>query len=362
MSEVADPAEVQYDDKDNCRWIFKPRGLHITWSENPSYWRMPEIGTDGPAELQNVWWLEIFGSTPEPLSEGERYALSFKISLSGHNFGWENAPAYMLAKVGKKGRANWAKINIADMNVGNVMEIPDGKLQFEVPKHAEDTTLHFGLYELWSGRPKGGLRVHEAVVEKMPVQSITLEHIDEEIKVISISLDIKGSIRVHIHHGSLSKLIIYRLLFALKMSEAAGRAEVESDKVGHVLPAISNKCRWSFKPRELHITWSENPSYWKMPEKGTDGPAELQRNYGWHNIPAYMMAKVGKKGIAKWAKINIADMTVDNEMEVPYGKLRFEVPKYAEDTILNFGLYELWTGKWKGGLLIHEAVVEKMPD
>ncbi|CAK7336982.1 unnamed protein product [Dovyalis caffra] len=210
-----------------------------------------------------------------------------------------------------------------------------------------------------------------------------MEHIDEEIKVISISLDIKGSIRVHIHHGSLSKLIIYRLLFALKMSEAAGRAEAESDK---------NKCRWSFKPRELHITWSENPSNWKMPEKEND-PAELQnvcwleinsstpeplskgkryalsfkislseQNFGWDAVPAvYMLAKVGKKGRANWAKINIADMKVGNEMEVPYGKLQFEVPKYAEDTTLHFGLYELWSGGWKGGLRIHEAVVEKMP-
>ncbi|CAK7336956.1 unnamed protein product [Dovyalis caffra] len=175
MAEAADPAEVEYD-KDNCRWRFKPRGLHITWSSDRRYWKMPEKGTDGPAELLDVCWLEINSSTPEPLSKGERYALSFKLSLQEVHSGWKNVPAFMLAKVGKKGIPNWAKINIADMNIGNVMEVPYGKLQFEVPKYAEDTTLYFGLYELWSGGWKSGLRIHEAVVEKMPVQSITLVH------------------------------------------------------------------------------------------------------------------------------------------------------------------------------------------
>jgi hypothetical protein len=75
-----------------------------------------------------------------------------------------------------------------------------------------------------------------------------------------------------------------------------------------------------------------------------------------------MMAKVGKKGIAKWARINLADVQVDHEMEVPFGKLRFEVSKNAQDTTLYFGFYELWSGGWKGGLRIHEAVVEEMPD
>ncbi|KAJ6748192.1 PROTEIN PHLOEM PROTEIN 2-LIKE A9 [Salix purpurea] len=93
------------------------------------------------------------------------------------------------------------------------------------------------------------------------------------------------------------------------------------------------------------------------------GRMALQKNkFGWGEAPAFMMAKVGKKGRAKWARINLGDVEENTEMEVPFGKLRFEVPSNAEDTILNFGLYELWTGGWKGGLLIHEAVVEEMPD
>jgi hypothetical protein len=84
--------------------------------------------------------------------------------------------------------------------------------------------------------------------------------------------------------------------------------------------------------------------------------------FGWQEAPAFMMAKVGKKGIAKWARINLADVPVGHEIKVPLGKLRFEVPENAQDTTLYFGFYELWSGGWKGGLRIHEAVVEKMPD
>ncbi|KAJ6417878.1 hypothetical protein OIU84_001293 [Salix udensis] len=119
-------------------------------------------------ELRQVCWLEVKGSSPEPLSKGARYALSFKISLTENNFGWEEAPAFMMAKVGKKGRAKWARINLADVEENTEMEVPFGKLRFEVPSNAEDTILNFGLYELWNGGWKGGLLIHEAVVEEMP--------------------------------------------------------------------------------------------------------------------------------------------------------------------------------------------------
>uniref|UniRef100_A0A2K1YCG8 Protein PHLOEM PROTEIN 2-LIKE A9-like n=1 Tax=Populus trichocarpa TaxID=3694 RepID=A0A2K1YCG8_POPTR len=154
--------------QDTGRWRFKPRGLNITWSSNEHYWTMPEKGTDDPAELLKVCWLEINGSTPKPLSKGERYALSFKISMTEDTFGWQEAPAFMMAKVGKKGIAKWARINLADVQVDHEMEVPFGKLRFEVSKNAQDTTLYFGFYELWCGGWKGGLRIHEAVVEEMP--------------------------------------------------------------------------------------------------------------------------------------------------------------------------------------------------
>ncbi|KAG6753374.1 hypothetical protein POTOM_043441 [Populus tomentosa] len=168
MSEAADPGEVEYDE-DTSRWRFKPRGLNITWSATEGYWKMPEKGTDDPAELLQVCWLEINGSTPKPLSKGKSYALSFKISMAEEPFGWKEAPAFMMAKVGKKGIAKWARIKLADVQGDHEMEVPSDKLlQFEVPENAQDTTLYFGFYELWSGGWKGGLRIHEAVVKEMP--------------------------------------------------------------------------------------------------------------------------------------------------------------------------------------------------
>jgi hypothetical protein len=118
--------------------------------------------------LLEVCWLEIDGSTSEPLSKGKGYALSFKISMTKQDSVWKEGPVFMLAKVGKKGIAKWEKINLGDMRIGNIIEIPYGKLRFEVPKKAEDTRLYFGLYELWTGKWKEGLQIHEAVVEEMP--------------------------------------------------------------------------------------------------------------------------------------------------------------------------------------------------
>ncbi|KAG5234390.1 protein PHLOEM PROTEIN [Salix suchowensis] len=153
---------------ENKSWKFKPRGFSITCSRDKYYWNIPEKGTDDPAELRQVCLLEVKGSSPEPLLKGARYALSFKISLTENKFGWGEAPAFMMAKVGKKGRAKWARINLADVEENTEMEVPFGKLRFEVPPNAEDTILNFGLYELWNGGWKGGLLIHEAVVEEMP--------------------------------------------------------------------------------------------------------------------------------------------------------------------------------------------------
>ncbi|KAL3575622.1 hypothetical protein D5086_023723 [Populus alba] len=163
MSEAADPGEVEYDES-----TFDAHVLHINYR------------TDDPAGLLKVVWLEIEGSTPKPLSKGERYALSFKISMAEDRSGWKEAPAFMMAKVGKKGIAKWARINLEDVQVDGVKEVPLGKFQFEVPENAQDTTLYFGFYELWSGGWKGGLRIHEALhkpaaAEDLASASIALE-------------------------------------------------------------------------------------------------------------------------------------------------------------------------------------------
>ncbi|KAB5551536.1 hypothetical protein DKX38_008847 [Salix brachista] len=168
MSGAADPAEEKDAKKGSENVHLKIIKLELfLCSQDEVRWRF-KPRTDGPAELLEVVWLEINGSTPKPLPKGKKYALSFKISMAHYDPVWRTYPVYMLAKVGKKGTSNWEKINLGDMRVGDIIEIPSGKLRFTVPEKAKDTTLLFGLYELWGGEWKQGLRIHEAVVEEMP--------------------------------------------------------------------------------------------------------------------------------------------------------------------------------------------------
>lgn len=45
----------------------------------------------------------------------------------------------------------------------------DDSFVIEVPSDFKDTKLYFGLYEVWRGEWKGGLKVHQATVQKLPV-------------------------------------------------------------------------------------------------------------------------------------------------------------------------------------------------
>uniref|UniRef100_A0A6N2MJU5 Protein PHLOEM PROTEIN 2-LIKE A9-like n=1 Tax=Salix viminalis TaxID=40686 RepID=A0A6N2MJU5_SALVM len=322
----ADPNEISKA-KDSNIWKFKPRAFSIVWGSDKGFWNVPEKETDGPAELLQVCWLEVKGSSPEPLSKGARYALSFKISLTENKFGWGEAPAFMMAKVGKKGRAKWARINLGDVEENTEMEVPFGKLRFEVPSNAEDTILNFGLYELWTGGWKGGLLIHEAMSSNKP------------------------------HH------------------------DADPDEI----LKEADRNIWTFKPRGFNIIWGSDRRYWNVPEKGIVQPAELlkvcwlevtgttteslpkgkyeiifklqvkQGAFGLYDSPIFMMAKVGKRGRYKWRKIKLPQTS--DSSPAPTDPFQIEVDETREDNKLYFGLYEVWNGKWKGGLLIHEATV-----
>ncbi|KAF5180185.1 Phloem protein 2-like a9 [Thalictrum thalictroides] len=149
---------------------------------------------------------------------------------------------------------------------------------------------------------------------------------------------------------------------------------------------------FKIKPRGLNIVWGNNTRYWSIPEKIVNKPAELKQvcwlevtasiplarlepgrkynvsfdvclkpdAFGWNEIPIYIMAKIGKKGKYKWkpyilgiAKIppDKIHLTLDEPLEVTSAQ------KDSNDN-LYFGLYEVWSKRWKGGLLIEEARVE----
>ncbi|KAJ0082274.1 hypothetical protein Patl1_09867 [Pistacia atlantica] len=74
-----------------------------------------------------------------------------------------------------------------------------------------------------------------------------------------------------------------------------------------------------------------------------------------------MMAKVGAKGKSIWKKIKPVDQTtVDTPFDIPQPDEKFiiSIPGDKGDEELFFGLYEIWSNQWKGGLLINCATVE----
>ncbi|CAK7336983.1 unnamed protein product [Dovyalis caffra] len=160
----ADPDEVKYE-KENNRWTFNPRGFSIIWGKDKRYWNLPEENhPEKPAELVQVSWLELTGKTKEALPVG-KYEIKFEVSLEQGAFGWNNCPVFMMAKIGKTGKYKWIKINIADLGPDKKLVPPD--FQIEVDRGSEDRKLYFGLYEVWSGKWKGGLRIHKATVQKV---------------------------------------------------------------------------------------------------------------------------------------------------------------------------------------------------
>jgi hypothetical protein len=103
-------------------------------------------GDTGPAELIQVCWLEVTGSLQ--LEANKTYEVGFKVSLTPDAFGWNGCPVYVMAKFVEE----------------PYQKIPEQVLSI---KSETENTLYFGLYEVWSGKWKGGLKIHEAFVNKI---------------------------------------------------------------------------------------------------------------------------------------------------------------------------------------------------
>ncbi|CAB4276724.1 unnamed protein product [Prunus armeniaca] len=124
-----------------------------------------------PVELLQVSWLEVTATVN--LNPKKEYEISFEVELAPDAFGWRDIQAFLMAKVGKKGKYRWTKVKLAqDSNVGR-FTIPDtnGNGQtFSIRSDDDanaDNTLHFGLYEVWSGKWKGGLKIYGANVKEV---------------------------------------------------------------------------------------------------------------------------------------------------------------------------------------------------
>lgn len=124
-----------------------------------------------------VSWLEVTGSF-EKIESGKTYRIGFKISFKPEAAGWDEAPVFMSAKIGKKGKTVWKRIKSVNQNFGklkggsepiNIPDESDGRFEISVSPASlnPDTMLQFGLYEVWTGRWKTGLLIHEAFVHEV---------------------------------------------------------------------------------------------------------------------------------------------------------------------------------------------------
>ncbi|KAK7327722.1 hypothetical protein VNO77_21810 [Canavalia gladiata] len=156
--------EDRYITKVDDGYLIKPRGLNIVWGNDSRYWKIPE---DGAAELIQVSWLEV--SSIVSIKKAGKYRIKFHVNVKEDGFGWNGTDVLVMAKVGKMGKYVYKVANLSRDH--GPLEIPlDEPLDIEV-KNANEATpkdLHFGLYEVWSGKWKGGLEIIDAEVSSVP--------------------------------------------------------------------------------------------------------------------------------------------------------------------------------------------------
>ena len=121
-----------------------------------------------PAELIQVSWLEVTGTFDGV--KGKKYEIGFEVSLTPDAFGWNGCHVYVMAKVGKRGKYSWKRSSLENPKAG-IFQIPLETLDIKVDDNANstDNKIYFGMYEVWSGKWKGGLKIHHAIIKEVSV-------------------------------------------------------------------------------------------------------------------------------------------------------------------------------------------------
>ncbi|KAL5146858.1 Protein PHLOEM PROTEIN 2-LIKE A9 [Glycine soja] len=153
---IRDDSNIQ---DDGGKFEIQPRGLNIVWGNDSRYWKIPE---QGPAELIQVSWLEVSGVVNLP--GVKKYRVEFEVRVKDDGFGWSGTDVLVMAKIGKTGKYTY---KVTKLNPGETLNIPKSTdpLEIQVNKQSED--LHFGLYEVWSGKWKGGLEIVRALIKPL---------------------------------------------------------------------------------------------------------------------------------------------------------------------------------------------------
>lgn len=120
---------------------------------------------ESSAELNQVCWLEVTGSV-EGTRPNKQYQVGFHVSFTPDAFGWGGSPLYIMVKRGKDGKPVWRKLLL------NPHQTKECDITATTNPHSNDPKLYFGLYELWSGKWKGGLKIHHAFIRQLPWSTI----------------------------------------------------------------------------------------------------------------------------------------------------------------------------------------------
>ncbi|KAG6423566.1 hypothetical protein SASPL_113966 [Salvia splendens] len=161
--------ELKLDQK---KMEIKPKDLSIVWGKDNRYWSIPDDGA--AAELYQVSWLEVTGcvSKTEP---GKEYEVGFQLSFTADAFGWSGSPVYILVKRGKTAKFKGHKFSLDTSKESEEIKAKiDAINNNSTTDEAEDANakeenskVYFGLYEVWRGKWKGGLKIHHAFIQEV---------------------------------------------------------------------------------------------------------------------------------------------------------------------------------------------------
>ncbi|XP_058764136.1 protein PHLOEM PROTEIN 2-LIKE A9-like [Vicia villosa] len=144
----------------NSGYDIEAKGLNIIWGSDLRYWRLTP---ENYAELIQVSWLEVSGKVR--VERGKTYTVKFEVKVNKNGFGWDKTPVLVMAKIGKKGPYKYKVVELVCDDVTKTIPADNDLLDITVNQDEIDPELHFGLYEVWSGKWKGGLIIKKAEVD-----------------------------------------------------------------------------------------------------------------------------------------------------------------------------------------------------
>ncbi|XP_073003928.1 protein PHLOEM PROTEIN 2-LIKE A9-like [Typha latifolia] len=156
-SKRADKEDKKFIEEKDGKVIIYPQAFDIIWGGDDRYWKISK-DTPSPVELVQVCWLEVTGSYDiKSLEENTEYKLQFDVEPKADAFGWNN-PVYVMAKVGDTRK--WKKFDLSR----DCRSPTNPAIVFNTGSKEKNPKLAFGLYDIWTGRWKGGLHIKSVII------------------------------------------------------------------------------------------------------------------------------------------------------------------------------------------------------